>query len=107
MILSISFRALVEPLADGDLEQSSGSKFAWFLPAGFTFPLSLSVLELQSVLATLLSVSQSHFEAPSGPFLDGSNAGPTHLRVKGDKYFVWKDGSADDQNLIKFQHNPE
>ena len=104
MIFSISFRALVEAPADGDLEQSSGSK-PLFLPAGFTFPLSLSVLELQSVLATLLRVSQSHFEAPSGPFLDGSNAGPTHLRSKGDKYFVWKDGSADDQNLIKFHHN--
>ena len=84
VILSISFRALVEPPEDGDLEQSSGSKFPRFLPFCFTFsPLSLSsVLELQSVLATLLRVSQSHFEAPSGPFLDGSKAGPTHLGVE-------------------------
>jgi len=79
VILSISFRALVEPPFNGDLEQSSGSKFPLVLP-GFLFPLSLfSVLE-QSVLATLLRVSQSHFEAPSGPFLEGSKAGPTHLR---------------------------
>ena len=92
MILSISFRALVEPPVNGVLEHSSGSKFSLVLP-GFLFP--LSVLE-QSVLATLLRVSQSHFEAPSGPFLEGSNAGPTHLRSKGYNYVlyslsVWKD----------------
>ena len=95
MILSISFRALVEPPLDGVFEHSSGSKFSLVLPA-FLFPLSLfSVLE-QSVLATLLRVSQSHFEAPSGPFLEGSNAGPTHLRSKGYNYVlyslsVWKE----------------
>ena len=95
MILSISFRALVEPPLDGVFEHSSGSKFSLVLPA-FLFPLSLfSVLE-QSVLATLLRVSQSHFEAPSGPFLEGSNAGPTHLGSKRYNYVlhslsVWKD----------------
>ena len=108
VILSISFRALVEPPEDGDLEQSSGSKFPRFSPFCFTFsPLSLSsVLELQSVLATLLRVSQSHFEAPSGPFLDGSKAGPTHLGVERRQPFmhllsvwIWKNGFL--QELIK------
>ena len=113
VILSISFRALVEPPEDGDLEQSSGSKFPRFSPFCFTFsPLSLSsVLELQSVLATLLRVSQSHFEAPSGPFLDGSKAGPTHLGVERRQPFhaftfsvdleEWLSTGAY-QNLIKF-----
>ena len=41
-----------------------------------------------STWATLLRVSQSHFEAPSGPFLEGSKAGPIHLRSKGNDYFI-------------------
>ena len=86
MIFSISFRALLEPPADGDLEQSSGSEFPRFLP-GFIFPPSPFSVSEQSVLATLLKVSQSHFEAPSGPFLVRSKAGPTHLWRKGNIVF--------------------
>lgn len=78
VIFSINFLALVDPVVEVDLEHSSGSRMSPLLPPGFCFSVPVSVFG-QSVLATLLRVSQSHFEAPSGPFREGSNAGPTHL----------------------------